>query len=95
VNKYKHKLIKDLDEYNEVIYCIYCGQKLSSKALQTRSSNRGMDLVKVCPYKCVKIIFLSKKDALSELEKELAIFELEDRDVPSRMKCDCKFPMLS
>jgi hypothetical protein len=77
--KYKHEMVKNKDEYDEVEYCIYCGKMLYSE---------GKD-DKVCPDGCVAIEFVTPSEYFHEKIKERKQFNSKGPD------CGCKYPLIS
>ena len=72
--------MKNIEEKNECLYCIYCGSKLSRITLN----------VKKCPNDCVEITFMKPREAIEEMFKERK--ELKRDSGPT---CGCHYPMIS
>ena len=77
--KYKHEMLKDKSEYDEVEYCIYCGAKLYEEGKH----------YKVCPNKCVCIEFDTPIKLFRTLEKNMK------KNNQNIRFCECKYPLIS
>ena len=76
----RHKMIKNIEEKKECLYCMYCGSKLKTVSLN----------LKICPKDCVEVTFKSPIEALHELFNEEKLAKL-----PKAMGCGCEYPMIS